>query len=58
LVDIHLTPVVNTKGNTEQAFYLTCDDWVAPQTRAFYVRATDVGNEISWPVIIEILSKK
>ena len=56
--DIGLNGLMITKGNTEQAFYLTCDDWVAPQTRAFYVRATDVGNEISWPVIIEILSKK
>ena len=53
--DIGLNGLMIIENSNEQRFFITCDEWVEPQTCKFHVKANDVDNQTSWPVTIEVL---
>jgi WD40 repeat protein len=55
--NVGLNGLMIVEGTTERVFYLTAADWVPDQTRTFYLKSQEEGNQTSWPVIFHVKKK-
>jgi hypothetical protein len=53
--DIGLNGLMITKGNVRQRFFIKAESFVQPQTRTFHLKANDVNNLVTPPVILRVL---
>ncbi len=52
--NIGLNGLMIVPNSNERTFFVTAAKWVPEQTRMFHLRATNMGNECSFPVILHV----
>ena len=53
--DIGLNGLMITQGNVRQRFFIKAESFVQPQVRTFHLKANDVDNLVTPPVLLKVL---